>query len=174
MSIVAGANRLRWEAAKSEWQKKKRKRKQLWFKHRETNSTGLLTHARWKIILWLWTRAEIDLHSDAQTMSNQHPCAKLGKEGWQRREKGGGREGEKAKESDSKTKDRLRDNEWCKPDDLSVSTIWSHSHACSLFFPHTLSLSPSGPINLLKLRRGESFFGPSAFVTSYRGVEGCR
>lgn len=35
-------------------------------------------------------------------MSDQHPCAKLGKEG----------------ESNFKTKDRLGDNEWSKADDL--------------------------------------------------------
>lgn len=68
-------------------------------------------------------------------------------------EKGGGRESEG--ESNFKTKDRLGDNEWCKPDDLLVSAIRSHSHARPLFFFLLLSLSlaQSGPIDLLKLRR---------------------
>lgn len=56
-----------------------------------------------KIILWLWTIAEINLQwGSYHELSDQHPCAKLGKEG----------------ESNFKTKDRLGDNEWCKPDDL--------------------------------------------------------
>lgn len=50
--------------------------------------------------------------SHTETMSDQHPCAKLGKEG----------------ESNFKTKDRLGDNEWCKPDDLLASAVLSHSH----------------------------------------------
>lgn len=75
-------------------------------------------------------------------MSDQHPCAKLGKEG----------------ESNFKTKDRLGDNEWCKPDDL-----WRAQNGHTLirgpFSPSSpplslsLRLSPSSPIDLLKLRK---------------------
>lgn len=46
------------------------------------------------------------------------------------KERGGGREGE----SIFKTKDRLGDNEWCKPDDLLESAPRSHSHTWPLFF----------------------------------------
>ncbi len=77
-------------------------------------------------------------------MSDQHPCAKLGKEG----------------ESNFKTKDRLGDNEWCKPDDLSARAVRSHSHTQPLFsfFSSPLSFSTSGPIDLLKLRNNSSFW----------------
>lgn len=47
------------------------------------------------------------------------------------KERGGGREGG---ESVFKTKDRLGDNEWCKPDDLLESAPRSHSHTWPLFF----------------------------------------
>lgn len=86
-------------------------------------------------------------------MSDQHPCAKLGTQWWQRRGAEGGKEKERAS---LKQKDRLGDNEWCKPDDLLVSAVRPHTLTWPLFFsflsPH-LSLSPSGPIDLLKLRK---------------------
>lgn len=55
--------------------------------------------------------------------------------------RGGGREREG--ESIFKTKDRLGDNEWCKPDDLLANAERSHSL--------TQPLSPPPPLCLLKL-----------------------
>lgn len=71
------------------------------------------------------------------------------------KERGGGREGER--ESNFKTKDRLGDNEWCKPDDLLASAERSHSHTWppflfSLSFSRSLSLSV-WPVHLLKMRK---------------------
>ena len=73
------------------------------------------------------------------------------------KERGGRREREG--ESIFKTKDRLGDNEWCKPDDLLAGALRSHSLTWPLFLflspasPRlSLRLSPLGPVDLLKLR----------------------
>lgn len=76
------------------------------------------------------------------------------------KERGGGREREG--ESIFKTKDRLGDNEWCKPDDLLVSAVRPHTHTwppfllLSLPLSTSLSLSQSGPTDLFKLRKDSS------------------
>lgn len=90
------------------------------------------------------------------------------------KERGGGREREG--ESIFKTKDRLGDNEWCKPDDLLASAVRPHTHTWPPFLLLSLPLSTSlsfsvWPDRLIKTEERFIFAGPECF-TSYNGVEG--
>lgn len=90
------------------------------------------------------------------------------------KERGGGREREG--ESNFKTKDRLGDNEWCKPEDLLVSAERSHSlirGPLFLFSSPSLSLSiylsalhlsPSWPDRLIKTEKKTHLCGPKMFL----------
>lgn len=164
---------------KSEWQKKKKKWNnktwQLWFKQRETNSTGFAYTCTLKN------------NTVALNNSRNQPTVRLIP--WEtnilvlnyekRDDKGKGRrERKRRRESNIKSKDCLGDNEWCKLDDLLASAVRSHSHTWSLFFfPLLFSPSPSTslsawPNRLIITEKRFIFVDQNVSVTSYNGVEG--
>lgn len=82
------------------------------------------------------------------------------------KERGGGSEREG--ESIFKTKDRLGDNEWCKPDDLLGVAQNGHTFIHGLFFCVSSSslyaaLSPPGPDRLIKTEKKIHLCGPKCF-----------
>lgn len=92
-------------------------------------------------------------------------------------EEGGDDKGEGQQESGRrgsifKTKDRLGDNEWCKPDDLLASAPLSRFHtwprsfllfSFSLLPSFPLRPSPFRPSGLIKTEIRLFFFGPTSF-----------